>query len=100
MGYNEGMVKYFFGVIVMNTFPMYVYGSGLMTGWEFLNVFVAQQSFDAALSFAADYYISKLTPFPLDEFLTSGGFEEVLANVFVAVIVGAAVASLKWRNAV
>lgn len=61
MGYNWGMVKYFFGVILLNTFPMYVFGSGILTSWEFLNAFAVKQSVDAAISVATDYYIAKLT---------------------------------------
>lgn len=100
MGYNTGMVKYFVGVILFNTFPMYVFGSGILTGWEFLNAFAVKQSVDAALSVAIDYYIAKLTPFPLDEFFTASGFEEVLISIAFAVLIGAAVASVKWRAAV
>ena len=97
MGYNTGMVKYFVGVVLLNTFPMYVFGSGIMTGWQFFQAFVAERSAEAALAFAIDYYISKLTPFPVNEFLTASGFEEVVVNIMIAVLVGAAVASVKWR---
>jgi len=100
MGYNSGMVKYFVGVVLLNTFPMYVFGSGLLTIWEFLNAFAVRQSVDAALSVAFEYYIGKLTPFPLDEFLTASGFEEVVMSIGLAVVIGAAVASVKWRAAV
>jgi hypothetical protein len=100
MGYNWGMVKYFFGVILLNMFPMYVFGSGILTSWEFLNAFAVKQSVDAAISVATDYYIAKLTPFPLDEFLTVPGFEEVVMSIGLAVVVGSAVASVKWRAGV
>jgi hypothetical protein len=94
------MVNYFVGVVLRNTFPMYVFGSGILTGWEFLNALAVKQSVDAALSVAIDYYISKLTPFPLNEFLTATGFEDVVMNIGFAVLFGAAVASVKWRTAV
>jgi hypothetical protein len=100
MGYNTGMVKYFVGVVLLNTFPMYVFGSGLLTGLEFLRAFAVKQSVDAALSVALNYYVSKLTPFPLNEFLTAPGFSEAVTSIGFAVLVGAAVASVKWRAAV
>lgn len=100
MGHNTGMFKYFFGVVLANTFPMYVFGSGILTGWEFLNVLAVEQSVDAAVAFATDYYIASLTPFPLDEFLTASGSADVLTNIVFAVFIGAGVASLKWRAAV
>jgi hypothetical protein len=94
------VVKYFVGMVLVNTFPMYVFGSGILTGWEFLNAFAVKQSVDAALSVAIDYYIAKLTLFPLNEFLTASGFEEVVVRIWFAVLIGAAVASVKWRAAV
>jgi hypothetical protein len=59
-----------------------------------------KQLVDAALSVAIDYYIAKLTPFPLNEFLTASGFEEVVVRIGFAVLIGAVVASVKWRAAV
>ena len=98
MGYNTGMIKYFFGVILFNAFPMYIFGSGIMTSWQFAKTFIAERSFDAAVGFAIEYYISELTPFPLNEFLTASGFEEVVVSIGLAVLLGAVVASIRWRS--
>lgn len=100
MGYNTGMVKYFVGVLLLNAFPMYVFGSGILTSWEFTKTLVLERSVEAAATFAFDYYVAELTPFPLNEFLTAGGFEEALTSIGIAVVLGAAVASVKWRASV
>lgn len=97
MGNNIGMLKYFIGVLLFNAFPMYVFGSGLMTSWQFVKTLVFERSMDAAVQFAFEYYSSKLTPFPLNEFLTASGFEEVVTSIGTAVVVGAIIASIKWR---
>lgn len=76
---------------------MYVFGSGFMTSWQFVKTIVFERSMDAAVQFAFEYYATKLTPFPLNEFLTAGGFEEVVSNIGTAVVVGALIASIKWR---
>lgn len=94
------MVNYFVGVVLLNTFPMYIYGSGLMTGWQFIKVFAVEHTVEAAATFAVNYFISKLTPFPLNEFLTASGFSEVSVSIGIAVLVGSVVASVKWRAAV
>lgn len=97
MGYNTGMIKYFVGVLLFNAFPMYVFGSGILTSWQFTKALAVERSMEAAASFAFEYYVAELTPFPLNEFLTASGFEEVVMSIGLAVVVGAAVASLKWR---
>lgn len=97
MGYNTGMVKYFVGVLLLNALPMYVFGSGILTGWQFAKTFVVERSLEAAATFAFEYYVAELTPFPLNEFLTAGGFEQAVTSIGLAVVVGAVVASLKWR---
>lgn len=98
MGYNIGMIKYFFGVVLLNAFPMYVFGSGLLTSWQFAKTLVLERSVNAAAQLTLEYFISELTPFPLNEFLTAGGFEEVVTSITIAVLVGATVASLRWRK--
>lgn len=91
------MLKYFIGVVLFNAFPMYVFGSGIMTGWQFLKTLTVERSIDAALTFAFEYFVDKLTPFPINEFLTASGFQEVTVSIGIAILVGAVVASVKWR---
>jgi len=97
MGYNTGMVKYFVGVLLLNAFPMYVFGSGILTSWQFVKALAVEQTMEAAAAFAFEYYVAELTPFPLNEFLTANGFREAVLSIGLAVLVGSFVASLKWR---
>lgn len=98
MGKNTGMFKYGIGNIMFNAFPMYVFGSGILSLFTFLDNLLASRSFAAAADAMVTYYIGKLTPFPLNEFLTADGFVEVAVNIGFAVIVGAVVASIYWRK--
>lgn len=98
MGRNTATIKYGIGSAVGNTFNMYLYGGSILTSLNFIIGLVETQSFEGALQVALDYFIAKLTPFPLDEFLTASGFEEVVVNVMVALVLGVFVASFKYRK--
>jgi len=98
MGRNTATINYAIGSIVGNTFPMYLFGSGLLTGLRFALGLVQTQSIEGAIEVALNYYISKLTPFPLNEFLTADGFTEVAVNIAVAVGVGVLVASYRYHR--
>ncbi|QSX00998.1 hypothetical protein [Haloterrigena alkaliphila] len=98
MSKNSGMIKYGLGNILFNAFPMYIFGSGILTALEFFQAVTVYRDAAYAVRVAANYYISKLTPFPLNEFLTAAGFSEVGLNVGLAVVIGAVVASIKWRR--
>lgn len=98
MSKNTGMIKYGFGNVLFNAFPMYIFGSGILIALEFVQAVTVYGDAAYAARVAANYYISKLTPFPLNEFLTASGFTEVGLNVGLAVVIGAVVASIKWRK--
>lgn len=98
MGRNTATINYGIASVFRNTFPMYVFGSGILTFWNFLATLLTDWSIEGATQAALDYYVQKLTPFPVDEFLTAGGIEEVLANIMFAIIVGAAVAAYRYRK--
>lgn len=98
MGRNTATIKYGIGSAVGNTFNMYVFGSGILTSLNFVIGLVETQSFEGAVQAALDYFVAKLTPFPLDEFLTASGFEEVVVNVLMALALGVLVASYRYRK--
>lgn len=98
MGRNTATINYGIASVFRNTFPMYLFGSGILTFWNFLSTLLTDWSISGAFRAATDYYIQKLTPFPVNEFLTAGGFEEVLLNATLAVVVGAVVASYRYRK--
>ena len=98
MGRNTATINYGIGSLFGNTFNMYVFGSAILTSLNFLLGLVTTQSFNGAVTVAIDYYVAKLTPFPLNEFLTANGFSDVAVNVMVALVIGVVVASLKYRE--
>lgn len=98
MGRNTATIKYALGSLIGNAFPMYLFGSGILTTGNFLIGLFQTQSVEGALQVALNYYISKLTPFPLDEFLTASGSQEVVLNISVALILGIVVASFRYRK--
>lgn len=98
MGKNTGAAKYAFGNLLFNAFPMYLFGSSLITGWQFFAALLRTQSVESAVGVALRYYVAKLTPFPLNEFLTASGFQEVTVNIAVALAVGLVVATARWRR--
>lgn len=98
MGRNIATIKYGVGSIFGNAFPMYLFGSGILTALHFLMGLVRTQTVEGAIEVALNYYISKLTPFPLNEFLTASGFSEVAANITIALGVGVVVASYRYRK--
>lgn len=98
MGRNSATINYGIGSLTGNAFNMYVFGSGILTFLQFLVGLVRTKTVEGALGVAFDYYVSKLTPFPVDEFLTASGFEEVVLNVAVAICLGILVASYRYRK--
>lgn len=99
MDRNTATIKYASGSLTGNTFNMYLCGSALLTTLNFFLGLAATGTIAGAVQVAINYFVSKLTPFPLDEFLTAGGFEEVLVNIGIAVAVGLLASSFNyWRN--
>lgn len=98
MGRNTATINYGIGSAFGNTFNMYLFGSGILTFLNFLGGLVTTQTFGGAVTVAINYYISKLTPFPLNEFLTANGFTEVMVNVMIALGIGVFVASYRYRK--
>ncbi len=98
MGRNTATINYAIGSLFGNAFPMYLFGSGILTTGNFVIGLIQTQSFEGALRVALNYYISKLTPFPLNEFLTAGGLQEVALNVGAALALGTVVASFLYRK--
>jgi hypothetical protein len=99
MGRNTATINWIIGSGLKNTFNMYLFGSGILTALNFLFGLVETQSLTGAVQVAIDYYISKLTPFPLNEFLTADGFAGVVVNVALAVGIGLAVGGYRyWKN--
>lgn len=98
MGRNTATINYGIGSLFGNTFNMYLFGSGILTFLNFLGGLATTQSFDGAINVAINYYISKLTPFPLNEFLTASGFNEVAVNVAIALALGVVVASFRYQK--
>ena len=98
MGRNTATINYALGSLVGNTFNMYLYGSGILTLLNFLLGLVETHSVAGGVRVALNYFIAKLTPFPLNEFLTAPGFREVAGNVVIALVIGVFVASFKYRG--
>ena len=98
MGRNTATIKYAIGSLFGNAFPMYVFGSGILTTGNFLIGLLQTQSLEGAVRVALNYYVSKLTPFPLNEFLTASGFTEVAVNITVALSLGLVIASYRYRK--
>ncbi len=98
MGRNTATINYGIGSLFGNTFNMYVFGSAILTAGNFLIGLLQTQTFEGALTVALNYYISKLTPFPLNEFLTAGGFWEVVVNVTIALGLGLCFAMFRYRK--
>lgn len=98
MGRETATIKYAIGSVFGNAFPMYVFGSGIMTTWKFLLGLVQTRSPEGAFEVALTYYIQKLTPFPLNEFLTADGFREVAVSIGLALALGTVVASYRYRK--
>jgi hypothetical protein len=96
MGRHTGAVNYLIGNILYNTFPMYIFGSGIMSTRVFLRNFIESKSISEAVGVALQYYVTKLTPFPINEFLSAGGIYQVILNIAVATAIGAFVSSFKW----
>lgn len=82
MGRNTATINYAVGSIFGNAFPMYVFGSGILTFIHFGKGLLQSGSVEWAIGFAFDYYVSKLTPFPLD----------------AALLLGVVVASYRYRK--
>ncbi|MEZ3118185.1 hypothetical protein RYH80_19910 [Halobaculum sp. MBLA0147] len=95
---DTGAVNYFIGNLLYNTFPMYVFGSTALTGYNFLQNLLRSDTVEEALAAALEYYVAKLTPFPLNEFLTANGFKEVVLNVSLATVIGLLWATYRWRT--
>jgi len=95
---NTATINYGIGSLFGNTFNMYVFGSAILTTLNFLIGLLQTQTFEGALTVALNYYISKLTPFPLNEFLTAGGFWEVAFNVSIALGLGLFVAMYRYQK--
>lgn len=99
MGRNTATINYAVGSLGGNTFNMYLCGSALLTTLNFLIGLAETGSISGAIQVALNYFVSKLTPFPLNEFLTAGGFEEVAVNIVFAIAVGLVFSSFNyWRN--
>jgi hypothetical protein len=98
MGRNTATINYGLGSLIGNTFNMYLFGSAILTSVNFLGGLITTQTLDGAVMIALNYYIAKLTPFPLDEFLTANGFGEVFVNISIAVFLGVIIASLRYRK--
>jgi hypothetical protein len=98
MGRNTATINYAIGSSIGNTFNMYLFGSGILTSLHFLYGLLTTGTLSGAIDAALTYFISKLTPFPLNEFLTAGGFEEVAVNVLIALLIGIGVASYRYRT--
>jgi hypothetical protein len=90
-------VNYVIGSIFGNTVKMYVYGSGILTFWNFILGLLQTGSMSGAIRVAVEYFITKFTPFPLNEFFAAGGMVEFLFNIGLAVVVGACLAGLKYQ---
>ncbi|WP_049980246.1 hypothetical protein [Halolamina rubra] len=95
---NTATINYGIGSLFGNTFNMYVFGSAILTTLNFLLGLLQTQTFEGALNVAINYYISKLTPFPINEFLAAGGFWEVMFNVSIALGLGLLVAMYRYRK--
>jgi hypothetical protein len=98
MGRNTATINYGIGSLFGNAFNMYLFGSGILTGIQFIIGLAQTESLDGALNVALNYYIAKLTPFPLDEFLTAGGFEEVALNITMALGLGLLIGMYRYRK--
>jgi len=98
MGRNTATINYAIGSLLGNAFPMYLFGSGILTTGNFVVGLFQTQSLERALRVAFNYYISKLTPFPLNEFLTASGFAEVAVNISIALGLGLVIASYRYRK--
>lgn len=77
---------------------MYLFGSAILTGIHFWIGRITSQSVEGAIRVAIEFFVAKLTPFPLDEFLTASGFAEVVVNITIALLLGLIVASYKYRR--
>ncbi|AKH98043.1 hypothetical protein HLASF_1564 [Halanaeroarchaeum sulfurireducens] len=98
MGRNTATVKYGIGSLIGNTFNMYVFGSGILSLLRFSIGIIQTGSFEGAFNIAIEFYIAKLTPFPLNEFLTASGFLEVAISISVALGIGVGLASYRYRK--
>mgnify|MGYP006292021167 CR=1 FL=1 len=98
MGKNTATINYAIGSAIWNAFPMYLFGSSILTSLHFLWGFGQTETIEGATEVALNYYVSKLTPFPLDEFLTASGFNEVGFNIIIALLLGVVVASYRYRK--
>lgn len=98
MGQNTATIKYAIGSTFGNAFPMYLFGSGILTLFQFAKGLLQTHTVAGALEIAITYYFSKLTPFPLNEFLTASGFREVAVNITIALGLGVVLASYRYRK--
>lgn len=98
MGKNQATINYGVGSVFGNPFNMYLFGSSILTSLHFLGGLITTRSFDSAVIVAMNYFISRLTPFPLNEFLTAEGFTQVMFNVVFALALGVVVASYRYRK--
>lgn len=98
MGQNTATIKYAIGSLLGNAFPMYLFGSGILTLFQFAKGLLQTHTVAGALEIAMTYYFSKLTPFPLNEFLTASGFREVAVNITIALGLGVVLASYRYRK--
>ena len=98
-GRNTATINYAAGSLTGNTFNTYLCGSAMLTTMNFFLGLYQTGTIEGAIHVAWNYFVSKLTPFPINEFLTAGGFEEVAINVAVAIAIGLAVSSFNyWQN--
>lgn len=99
MGRNTATLNYLKGSLMGNTFNMYLCGSAALTLLTFLLGLVSTGTIEGAVNSAVEFFISKLTPFPLNELLVAGGIEELAVNVAIAIGVGLLISSFNyWRN--
>jgi hypothetical protein len=98
MGREIATIKYAIGSVFGNTFNTYLFGSGILTFLRFGFGLIQEQTIEGAARVALNYYISKLTPFPLNEFLTASGFEAVLLNIGAALAIGAVESARRYRK--
>jgi len=80
LGYERGAVNYFTGSLTGNPIAMYIYGAGLLALW---NAYVEALGGSFVLA-TLDYFFTKYLP------------PTSVEQVVVQLLLGAAVASIKW----
>lgn len=99
MGRNTATINYALGSLGGNTVNMYLCGSAVLTTLNLITGFNQTGTVEGAVRVAMNYFVAKLTPFPINEFLTAGGFWEVCANIALAIVTGVVFSSFNyWQN--